>query len=258
MNMIGIVGGVGPYAGLDLTSKIFSQTIARSDQEHLPVALLSLPSRIEDRTRYLLGETKDNPARPVSEIILQLEGLGATVVGIPCNTMHAPEIFGVIRENLFARSSRITLVNMIEEVVKFIRQHYPGFERVGVLSTTGTWRKGIYTRALEENDLEPLVLPEKMQEQVHDAIFNEDYGIKAQSNPVTLKAKNKLTRGLRQLKEQGAQGVILGCTEIPYALPYGKLDDLCLFDATWILARSLVANSYPSKLKPVEDGYPYS
>ena len=54
MNIIGIVGGVGPYAGLDLTEKIFGQTIASSDQEHLPVALLSLPERIEDRTRYLV------------------------------------------------------------------------------------------------------------------------------------------------------------------------------------------------------------
>ena len=41
--LIGIVGGVGPYAGLDLAAKVFAQTRARRDQEHLPLALLSLP-----------------------------------------------------------------------------------------------------------------------------------------------------------------------------------------------------------------------
>ena len=55
--MIGIVGGVGPYAGLDLTKKIFDQTLAGSDQEHLPVILVSRPDEIADRTEYLLALT---------------------------------------------------------------------------------------------------------------------------------------------------------------------------------------------------------
>ena len=46
--LIGIVGGVGPYAGLDLCRKIFEQTDAHRDQEHLPIALLSIPQKIKD------------------------------------------------------------------------------------------------------------------------------------------------------------------------------------------------------------------
>ena len=57
-HLIGIVGGVGPYAGLDLAEKIFDQTDARSDQEHLPVALLSILGEIEDRTAFILGNSK--------------------------------------------------------------------------------------------------------------------------------------------------------------------------------------------------------
>ena len=48
--MIGIVGGVGPYAGLDLLRKLLDNTLANSDQEHLDTVLLSLPSGIMDRT----------------------------------------------------------------------------------------------------------------------------------------------------------------------------------------------------------------
>ena len=49
--MIGIVGGVGPYAGLDLLRKLLDNTLANSDQEHLDTVLLSLPSGIMDHAR---------------------------------------------------------------------------------------------------------------------------------------------------------------------------------------------------------------
>ena len=67
--MIGIVGGVGPYAGLDLTRKIFDQTKAVSDQDYLSVVLLSMPQQIEDRTSFLLGQTSINPANAIFKII---------------------------------------------------------------------------------------------------------------------------------------------------------------------------------------------
>ena len=59
--MIGIVGGVGPYAGLDLMRKVFDQTLAGGDQEHVDALLFSLPSGIADRTEYLEGRVEQNP-----------------------------------------------------------------------------------------------------------------------------------------------------------------------------------------------------
>ena len=57
---IGVLGGVGPYAGLDLMRKIFDQTEANCDQEHLSVIQYSLSEHIIDRTRFLLGETDES------------------------------------------------------------------------------------------------------------------------------------------------------------------------------------------------------
>ena len=62
---IGIVGGAGPYAGLDLAQKILHQTVANSDQDYLPTLLISTPGLIEDRTDFLLGETEKNPAHAI-------------------------------------------------------------------------------------------------------------------------------------------------------------------------------------------------
>ena len=54
--VIGIVGGMGPVAGVDLASKVISQTMAASDQDHLPMVLYSFPDEIGDRTEYILRQ----------------------------------------------------------------------------------------------------------------------------------------------------------------------------------------------------------
>jgi len=51
--MMGIVGGMGPYAGLDLAKKIFDQTLATTNQEHRSVIIGSCPGLILDRIEYL-------------------------------------------------------------------------------------------------------------------------------------------------------------------------------------------------------------
>ena len=50
---IGIVGGAGPYAGLDLAKKLLQQTKAKSDQDYLPTLLISTPELIEELEEIL-------------------------------------------------------------------------------------------------------------------------------------------------------------------------------------------------------------
>jgi aspartate racemase len=59
---IGIVGGVGPYAGLDLNRKIFDNTVAKTDQEHLQVILFSFSADIPDRTKFLFRGFHEFPS----------------------------------------------------------------------------------------------------------------------------------------------------------------------------------------------------
>ena len=249
MEVIGVVGGVGPYAGLDLCDKIMNETLVKSDQDHLPVALLSVPEKIEDRSRFLLGKSDINPAFAVFEIIQKLHNIGATHIGIPCNTMHAPEIFDTIEDQIKREKLDVKVMNMVDEVTSFINTHYDNMERIGVLSTTGTFKKKIYYNALTNKGLKPIRPSEEIQSEIHEAIYDEEIGIKSKSAPITKRAKNTLVNGIRYLKEHGAEGVILGCTEIAYALPYNKLNDLPLFNTTKILARSLIHQTYPEKLK---------
>jgi aspartate racemase len=238
--IIGIVGGVGPYAGLDLQRKILEQTAAIRDQDHLPVISVSWPGDIPDRTAFLLGETAVNPAGPVLAQLALLSRMGATVAGIPCNTMHAAPIFDVIAAGAAAFERPLRLLHMIRETAGHLQAHHPGLRCVGVLSTTGTYRTRLYPDILEPLGYTVVVLEPEMQAAlIHPAIYDPVYGIKAQGR-ATERARDGLLSGVAALREQGAEAIILGCTELPLALPEAALDGLPLVDPTRVLARALV------------------
>ena len=249
--MIGIVGGVGPYAGLDLLKKVFDSTIANSDQEHLETLLLSLPGRINDRTEYLEGRVEENPAIALASIVLKLQKCGATLAGIPCNTAHSKTIFNEIITLLSRQNSTIRLLNMIDETIAFISNSYRSVSKIGVLSTTGTYNSKIYETPLTECGYKVIKPTPKMQEElIHPAIYNPDYGIKTVSNPICQTAINNLLEGVAYLKKEGAEIIILGCTEILLAIQGREIDGIPLIDPTLILARALVYNLNKNKLKP--------
>ncbi len=238
--IIGIVGGVGPFAGLDLQRKILDQTAAVRDQDHLPVIAVSWPGLIPDRTDFLLGRTSENPAWPMLEQLRLLAGAGATVAGIPCNTAHAPAIFDVIRAGVAEFERPLRLLHMIEETAAHLQAHYPGLSTVGVLSTTGAWRARVYPAALEPLGYRVVVPDEALQvETIHPAVYDPAFGIKS-AGGVTTQALADLELGIVALREMGAEAIISGCTEMSLAFPAGVWDGLPVVDPTLALARGLV------------------
>lgn len=251
--MIGIVGGIGPYAGIDLLRKVYDNTLANSDQEHLDAVLLSVPSKIEDRTEYLIGNVKENPAIAIVKVLLKLQQTGSTVAGIPCNTAHSEKIFEVIQQELKKAKSTIKVLNMIEEVVSYIAVNHPTITKVGILSTNGTYKSGIYTKLLQVKLYKAIVPTLKMQEElIHPAIYHPVYGIKTITNPIHPQARKNLLQGFSFLKEQGAQAVILGCTEIPLVIKETVLNEMVVIDPTNVLARALIQEINPNKLKIIQ------
>lgn len=239
--MIGVVGGVGSYAGLDLIRKIYDQSGASSDSEHLPIAMISEPQSVADRTAFLLGETEQNPGEAIGRIIGKLASTGANVIGIPCNTAHAAPIFDVIRQHT---PSHCQLLHMIEEVGLYLQSMHPEVDRVGVLSTTGTHRSHVYPETLAAYGFDVLQVEEAIQhERVQPAIYAADYGIKAHSNPVHERAIRDLRSAAMDLVNDGAQAVILGCTEVPLALTETTIANRPLIDATAVLARALIRSA---------------
>lgn len=250
--IIGIVGGVGPYAGLDLVKKIFDQTKATKDQDHLSVYLASESSKIPDRSDFLCKKTQENPGYAIAEVLKKLEKIGVTVAAVSCNTAHSPKIFDVVLKSLKKSNSKIRVLNIVDETVNFIKQNFPEAKKIGILGTRGTYKTNLYETVLKEKGFEPINPPEQIKHLVHKAIYDPDYGIKAKSSPITERAKQVAYEGVEKLQALGAQGIILGCTELPIAITEKKIKNTLIFDPTLILARTLVKAVSPEKLKPYD------
>ena len=93
-------------------------------------------------------------------------------------------------------------------------------------------------------------MPEADQAGLHDAIYNPEWGVKAVS-PVTPRAREAFLHYAGMLVDMGADAIILGCTEIPLALPEMYLRGVPLVNPVLALARALVQHSAPWKLRPL-------
>jgi aspartate racemase len=256
MKKIGIIGGMGPYAGIELMRLIMNNTMASTDQEHLPVVNISMPEYIADRSAFLTGKTTVNPGLSISNLILDLEKLGVEIIGIPCNTSHAEKIFSVIQEELYKAGSKVLLLNMVAETATYISLHCPRAKKIGIMCTNGSYLSNIYQQQLQDKGFQ-VELPEFSFQNtvIHRAIYDPVFGIKAVSDPVSAEAKNLLEKALGYFRSSNVQTVLLGCTEISVAFNTMETDDIQCIDPMRILAQSLIRAAAPAKLKQDISGF---
>jgi aspartate racemase len=256
--VIGIVGGVGPYAGLDLNRKIFDNTVTNgTDQDHLEVILYSTGNQVTDRTDWLLYGTGESPAMGLFDALRAVRDAGATVAAIACNTAHSLRIMQPLLMMLEQGEVNIDMVDMIDETGLYINENFvkksgPAV-KIGLLSTRGTLETRIYDRLeFDYPGKIELVMPNRdTAAALHRAIYDREWGIKARSNPVTERAREECLRALETLALSGARAVVLGCTELPLALPETKAIGVSLIDPATITARALISRVAPHKLLPL-------
>jgi aspartate racemase len=239
--VIGIVGGMGPQAGVMLCNQIVSCTDAYLDQQHLPVILMSFPERIADRTAFLEGYVKTNPAYQIVKVIQQLERAGASIVGMACNTSHAGPILDVILEELDVRGSNVKLLNMPAETCHYLSYNHPEIKRVGLMATNGTYRSGVYETLLRKNGYVVVQPDLSFQEEViHRMIYDPIIGIKANPDNSAERVKHLTEKALCFFRNNDAQAIILGCTELSLVLTDSEAEGMVIVDSTKALAKALV------------------
>lgn len=247
--MIGIVSGAGPLAGLDVAQKIIGETIAHRDQDHLPVLLFSLPDEIPDRTEFLLGRIADNPGPAIGQIFLRLEQAGAKVAAIACNTAHAALIFKEVLSVLKKSGSQLQILNIIEESVAEVRSRFDQGTALGVLSTWGTHDQKLYRNPLESAGYTVLEPDDRGVELVHQAIYDPEYGIKAQVDFSKGRGVHDLEQQMDMLINRGAKAILLGCTELPLAVTDQRYKGIPIIDPNRIIARRFIQITAPEKLR---------
>ncbi|WP_169763847.1 aspartate/glutamate racemase family protein [Campylobacter mucosalis] len=221
MKTIGILGGMGPQATIDLYQKIVSLTPASSDQEHLHVVIDSY-SQIEDRTKFIMGEGV-SPLPKLLEAANRLKNAGCDAIIISCNTAHffAPQI---------EEQTGVKILYISKIAVDAVQREYPNAKNVAVIATSGTKKGEVYDRILRERGLNSVSFTNAQQEALMDCIYK---GVKAGKTDEYVGLFNETIASIE------ADVYIAACTEIPLLLP--TLDKPYKFiDATLELAKYAV------------------
>ena len=163
----------------------------------------------------------DKSAAVLAEVAQNLEKAGAGFIIICTNTMH--KVAPVIQKKI-----SIPIIHIAEATADALKEN--GIEKVGLLGTKYTMTQEFYKSKLIEDGIEVVIPDEAGVTVVNDIIYNElCLGI------ISEESRKKFVNIINQLEKAGAQGVILGCTEIGLLI-HQKDVEIPVFDTTQIHA----------------------
>ncbi|OHA00656.1 MAG: hypothetical protein A3C07_04360 [Candidatus Sungbacteria bacterium RIFCSPHIGHO2_02_FULL_47_11] len=232
---IGIIGGMGPMAGVLLQKLIIDATPAETDQDHLQVVCFTNP-KIPDRTRSLTADGGKTYIAAIRDTAQALIKMGVTILVIPCNTAHAR--FEEIQNGL-----AVPIFNMVQASVDYIAKKYGPRRRVGILVTDGLLEAKTYQTALCEYNLNPIIPSPYHQQRLMRSIYN----IKKGEQKSVLK---EIQNAISELAGNGAETVLLGCTELSLYFEQLQKEQIPIEDPLRVAAQQLVESLTLSEESP--------
>jgi aspartate racemase len=224
MKTIGLIGGMTWES-----TEIYYRLINRAVQQRLgglhsaKIAMISFD--FAEPEKYARTSNWDALAALLADAGLKLKGAGAEMLVICANTAHR------VAERV-EQVTALPLVHVCDCTAKRIKAD--GLKRVVLLGTAYTMQEDFFKDRMRANGLDVFVPDEADRDIVHRAIHEVWVGGK--SEPASRQAVREVIA--RQVA-QGAQGVILGCTELPHVV---KVEDSAvpLFDTTELHALAAV------------------
>lgn len=225
--MIGVIGGMGPFATADFFAKLLEETAATRDEDNVPVLIQSDP-RIPARPPAILAS---GPS-PLPALIAgrdRLIAAGATALAMPCNTAH-------YWYDELARECGVPFISIVDASCDAAAARCPRGSVVGLLATRATIAADLFGPHLAARGLDLLEpSPDDLEDLVLPCIEHVKGGAAAAAAPLVLAA-------LRSMAQRGAQAVLLACTELPiaFAASQGTRSLVPCIDTTRELARACV------------------
>lgn len=214
MSKLGIIGGLGPMATAYLLERIINMTQAETDQQHIESIIYHCPS-IPDRTQFILKKSTASPLPAMTAAGQQLAAQGVSHIAIPCITAH------YFHKELEAAIGS-PVIHAISQTAQYLADR--NYTTIGIMATDGTVQTGLFSAEFEKYGIQCIYPSAPCQSYVMDLIYKE---VKA-GKPVSM---DKFQQVSKELFENGAQAIVLGCTELSlikrdHQLPVGYLDVL--------------------------------
>lgn len=222
--VIGVLGGMGPESTADFYKKLIVQCQqqygAQHDQDYPEIFIYNLP--IPDIVQGL--QDPDRTTQMLIDGAKKLESIGVDVIAMPCNTAH-------YFYPAMAAAIKIPFICIFLATAKKIKSL--GYTKVALLATETTCTYKSFGDDFERNGIELVYPSPALQNKLTRIILNILAGKKFESD------KQNLLSIMNIMQEQGAQGGILACTDLPIILSQ-KDTDITIFDTTNILAEATI------------------
>lgn len=223
MKKIGLLGGLSPESTVEYYKIINSEVrkvLGGCSSAELIIESFNFKEIETLQFEGKWGELADK----MSAAAQRLEAAGAQYVVICTNLMHkvAPQV---------QRSITVPLIHMVDSVANEIKKQK--MTKVGLLGTIFTMEEDFYSKKLADDyGIETIIPDEIDRQEVSRVIYKE-----LCCGEICQHSKQRYLEIIDKMKENGAQGVILGCTEIPLMIQEASIP---IFNTTQIHAMSVV------------------
>lgn len=198
-----VLGGMGTLATESYVRILDARTPIHRDQDYLNYIVVN-HATVPDRTTWILDHSKPDYNQDLIEDIKQQSLLKPAFFVLICNTAH-------YAFDKLQAATDIPILNMLQETVNAIKQIKPDAKKVGLLATRGTVEAGLYDHYITDAGYEEIKPTPEILDMTEDLIYHD---IKESGHSDGAKY-HELVR--RMIEEEGADIVILGCTELSYA-----------------------------------------
>ena len=220
MKMIGLIGGMSWESTSEYYRIINEEIKERLGGLHSAKCMINSVD-FEEIERFQSNGDWNGAGEVLGNAAYSLQMGGADFIIICTNTMH--KVVDKIKENI-----NIPVLHIADATAKEIKRK--GIQTVGLLGTKYTMEQDFYKSRIVENDIKVIVPSEKNREKINEVIYTE-----LCLGEITPQSREYYKRVIEKLVQEGAQGIILGCTEIGLLI---KQEDVSvpIFDTTHIHA----------------------
>lgn len=216
MKTLGIIGGMSPASTAVYYTEI-NRLVNQAKGANYTAPIILYSVEFEEIVNYQKQQDWQTSGKKLADIAQKLQTCGADGILLATNTMHknAPEIQQAIS---------VPFLHIVDATAQAILAQQ--VKTVALLGTQFVMQQAFYKQGLAEHGIQAITPDINTQQELHRIIFEEL--CVGQCLPTS---KAYYLQAIQQLKQQGAEGVILGCTEI--GLLIGQNDvDIPVFDTT--------------------------
>ncbi|MES2645557.1 MAG: aspartate/glutamate racemase family protein [Bacteroidota bacterium] len=224
MKTIGIIGGLTWLSTLEYY-KLLNEMVQERLGGVASAKILMYSVNFEEIKTLTLADNWEGITIFISDAAKRLEQAGADCLLLGANTMH--KVADDVQKEI-----AIPLVHIAEATALTISTQ--GLKKVALLGTRYTMELPFYKEKLREKGIETIIPIAKDVAFINNAIYEE-----MSRNLFLRETKERFLQIIEKLVQQGAAGVVMGCTEIPILLK-DETAAIPMFDTTFIHAKAAV------------------